>query len=150
MHVVVGDRASFVRNSHYWAIYLHDGTKALLRAPTMRGKSVYVWFRKRRDDPRLSQGFPVRARDARSLTREEYLKGLVANARARKRGAPPVMYVFKVVKASHPKPGAEWFSNTKGMAGFPKRGAQIVTKRFDNLVRSLLPSDKQSVTIKLG
>ena len=150
MRVDIFETSAFVRIPHYWAIYLHDGTKALLRAPTSRGKSVYVWFRRRRDDPRLAQGFPVRAKDARSLTREEYLKGLIENAKRRKQGRPPHMYVFKVVKASHPKPGARWFSNRHGMAGFPEEGSKLLLKRFGDLVKSLLPSDKQAVTIELG
>lgn len=141
--------AAFVRIPHYWAIYLHDGTDSLLRAPTLRGKSVYVFFARRRDDPRIRGGYPVRASQARSLTRQEYQNGLLENARRRARKQPPFMYVFKVLKASHPRPGARWFDNRQGMAGFPAEGASIILKRFDNLARSLLLNDKQTAKIRL-
>jgi len=149
MRVEVEERSSFVRIPHYWAIYLHDGTKNLLRAPTQRGKSVYVFFRRRRDDPRIKGGYAVRARDQRSLTASEYQKGLLENAKRRKRKQPPYMYVFKVVRAGHPKPGAGWFDNRRGMQGFATEGARMLTKRFDNLVRSLLIRDRQTATLKL-
>lgn len=151
MTVVSSPAFSAVRLSHYWAVFIHDGTEAIARAPTkLHGKQVFVFFPNKRNDPRVRGGYPERVSQMRGLTDAEYKDGLARNRARRKRGLPPVMVVVAAHRAMHPKPGVRFFDNRAGMAGFPQHGAEIVSRRFDQFVRKQLPTDKQSVKIKLA
>lgn len=100
---------------HYWAVYVHDG-----RGPFgPRYKKFLVWFRNPKDDPRLRNGIPpVRARQLKRLTKDQWLAGLEANQIARAAGQPVPMIVTRYV--STPTPARPFFSNESalGMKGF--------------------------------
>lgn len=49
---------------HYWAVYYHDGRKALR---PVNGKYL-VWFVDPQDDPRNAGGYPVRGSQVRKLS----------------------------------------------------------------------------------
>lgn len=57
---------------HYWAIYYHDGRGPIRAKP---GRWL-VYFKDPAEDPRIANGYPVRAADIVRLTREQFMEGL--------------------------------------------------------------------------
>ena len=103
---------------HYWAIYVHDG-RGPFSAGSRGGPAQFlVWFRNPREDPRLvpSGVTPVRARNRRRLTREQFLRGLEANAEAKELGLPPPMIITR--RVTSPSFARKFFDNRIGMRGF--------------------------------
>lgn len=64
----------------YWAVFVHEGRRALTRGDLKRQRARYfVWFRDPEDDPRFPGRYPIRRRDVRRLTREEWRRALERN-----------------------------------------------------------------------
>lgn len=125
---------------HYWAVYVHDG-----RGPFgPRKKTWLVWFMDPKDDPRTQGGtkHPVRAKDIRTLTKEQFHAGLRENSRRRALDLPPYMIVTKHHGGNLARP---FFSNTGGMRGFRQQANEIGRRLFSEFVRQQIPSDKDSV-----
>lgn len=109
---------------HYWAVYVHDGRRAPVRA---RNGGVYlVWFRDRDADPRgIKQ---ERYSEWRHLTSEEFQRGLLLNKAARKLGLDPPMIVVRQV--TKPTPPTRFFMNTHGMKPFRNRAGDVAETAF--------------------
>jgi len=142
---------AFVVSPYYWALHVHDGTKAVWRAPTSQGKRVYVFFRNKRDDPRTdgARHYPRRASQLRSLTDDEYRHGLQRNRERRKRGLPPFMFVVKSVRSPTPIPGAGFFDPARGMRGFTQRGEEIIAEELGSLIRQELRGYTESLDVPI-
>ena len=145
-------REAYVIIPHYWALYVHDGTRAIWHRPTSRGKRYFIYFGNKKDDPRITGGRPERLADLRSLTQSEYNKGLRKNRVRRKQGRKPYMYVMKRIKTPTPKPGAQFFNTSVGMTGFEQQAALIIADQFVRLAKSrdVLIGDDMEVVLRLG
>lgn len=118
---VVNDRVARMQIPHFWALYVHDG-----RGPFgPRRAKFLVWFRNPKRDPRLAPSgvTPVRARNIKRLSREEFVRGLQENAEARDRGLPPPMIITRRVKT--PSQARKFFDNRVGMRGFVQEANQV-------------------------
>ncbi len=112
---------------HYWARFVHDG-RGKFGPP--KGSQFYVWYKDRKEDPRLSAsgGYPRRFREVRKLTREEFI---------RDKKAGKLVWVdarLGVGKVHTGVPGSPFFSNAAGggMRGFSKTAGSIVAPRWSN------------------
>ncbi len=112
---------------HYWARFVHDGRGSF--GPP-KGSQFYVWYKNRKEDPRLSAsgGYPRRFREVRKLTREEFIRDKKAGK----------LYWFDKA-AGHGRthvtqgvPASPFFSNGAGggMRGFAKTAGSIVAPRW--------------------
>lgn len=112
---------------HYWARFVHDG-RGEFGPP--KGAQFYVWYKDRKEDPRLSAsgGYPRRFREVRKLTKEEFVRDKKAGK----------LYWFDK-SAGHGRthvtkgvPGSPFFSNAAGggMKGFSKVAGSIVVPRW--------------------
>ena len=118
---------------HYWAVFIHDGRKPF---GPKRAK-VLVWFRNPADDPRLREGYPVRLRDVKRLTKEQFREGLARNRELG--GGQP----FMIVRPFQKKALAGAFFFTEGMKAFEKGAAEIIAKEFDKHIRRQVARIKQ-------
>jgi len=107
-----GVARSRVYLDHYWAVYVHDGRGAPFGPTKAR---VLVWFRNPKNDPRLKNGYPVRA-GIRRLSKDEIIFWQGENRQARKLGLPLPMIVTPMVK-NRTQPTL-FFENEAGMFGF--------------------------------
>jgi len=118
----------------YWALYVHDGRKAIGRA----GKGPLIWFKDKADDPRLDFGrTPDRAKDLKKLRGRQ-----LADAVAR----DEVIFARKVAGVA-PTP---FFSNTGGMAAFPAEARRIVRQRFEAFIEQALAGTDQEAVIRVN
>jgi hypothetical protein len=119
----------------YWALYFHDGRRAIDR----RGKrGSLVWFKDPLKDPRLNAGrTPSRARDLRRLTRDQFMAAKEADE----------IYIRKRVKGVAPTP---FFSNEGGMVGFSGKVAPIVRQSFEQYLDRALGKIADEKVIKLS
>ncbi len=135
---------------HYWARFVHDG-RGTFGPP--KGAQFYVWYKDRKEDPRLSAsgGYPRRFREVRRLTKEEF----VADKKAGK------LYWWDK-NAGHGRtevtkgvPASPFFSNGAGggMRGFSKKAGSIVAPRWSAYITTKrlkkFLSIKKTVTITL-
>lgn len=120
---------------HYWAVYVHDD-----RGPFgPRRAQLLVWFADPDDDPRLRGGYPVRYRDVRRLTKEQFQFGLRENARRLNAGQGPYM----IVKRYEPSTRRGEFFFTIGAKDF-ERGVDVkVLSEFDALIDRELKAIKR-------
>lgn len=125
---------------HYWAVYVHDGRRAPVRA---KDSTFLIWYRDPNQDPRLRAGVtPERASQLRHLTTAQFKKALRLNAEALAAGRQsPVVITTQVNKST---PGVPFFSNAAGggMSGFLEevnRAGQARVRRyfFTQLKRAL-------------
>lgn len=117
---------------HYWAVYYHDGRKGF--GPILASKLVF--FANPKDDPRLASGYPERDFDIRTLTRDEYERGLEENAARRKTGQEPFMFVLDRVGPSRPRPFFDQLANNAA-----NRASLIVGRAVDDAVQQLVDED---------
>lgn len=116
---------------HYWAIYVHDGRKAPVRATN---GAFLIWWRDPRKDPRLSQNrYPERATELRHLTPREFRDAQRQNEEARQAGRPLPVIITRTVRKS--TPGTRFFDNGPrgGMFGFvdeANRVGEVLTREF--------------------
>jgi hypothetical protein len=111
---------------HYWARFVHDGRGKMSGPP--RDSQFYVWYKDRKEDPRLSAsgGYPRRFREVRKLTKEEF----IADKKAGK-----LVWVDMRLGAGRVHSGvapSPFFSNDSGggMKGFSKTAGSIVAPRW--------------------
>lgn len=144
-------RTAFVVSPYYWALHVHDGTKAVWHAPTSGGKRLYVFYRNKRDDPRTDGGrrYPRRAAAMRPLTDDEYDKALRRNRERRKRGQPPFAYFVRAVRSPTPTPGAGFFDTSRVMRGYVQRGEAIIAEELETLVRRELGGFAETLSVPL-
>lgn len=145
-HEVIAPGRARLHLPHFWALYLHDGTK---RKRVRQRGDLFVWFRNPADDPRLVQGgkHPVRLSDVKTLTRAQFLDGLRRNAERAARGQPPFMIVTEF-KA--PRRGFFFFS--KGMRRLASQGADVhrgakLSLREELAALGLLGNQSRSITV---
>ena len=109
---------------HFWAQWAHDG-----RGPAAPTRTRFlVWFRNPLNDPRLRGGrYPIRRRDVRHLTEQQWKFWLNENRLAARRNVPPPMIIVQHVG---PAAGTPFFSNEfprGGMWQFPAEGKKVAT-----------------------
>jgi hypothetical protein len=117
---------------HYWAVYYHDGRGPLV--PVNANKLVF--FADPKDDPRLVNGYPVRATDIIRLTKEDYQAGLAENARRRANGEGPFMFVLDTVGPAKARPFFEELAR-----GAADRASDVVLAEFDDFIQDLVDTD---------
>lgn len=150
---------------HYWAVYNHDGRRAV--SPT--SATILVWFKDKRKDPRLFNGrSPERLSQARRLTKGEFYKGLNENRRRiaeyKKRTGKKLLsngeiqslnLPMIISRKAGPAKGDPFFSNGPGggMSGFSKEVGDLAaseTSRYvkETLSRAGLLKGKRKTTIR--
>ena len=149
---------------HYWALYVHDGRRAPVRA--QRG-GFLIWFKDPKDDPRLIGGVtPERASQLRHLSAGEFRRIMRERHQDLLDGRDPKVVVTTQVNKS--TAGSYFF--TKGMKEFNREanrvGQGIVRRSFFGTLRKALgltkliphtpgaqgivfPTRKETVTISL-
>jgi len=122
---ITGPETGHLFVNPYWAVYFHDG-----RGPISKRRGRLVWFKDRREDPRLRGGrTPDRAKDLRRLTAEQFREARLADK----------IYVRRSVGPVSPTP---FFSNTGGMAEFRDDARKIIRDEFDRYVDEILSEFK--------
>lgn len=147
---LLSDRHADIHIPHFWAIYVHDGRRPF----TMPAGKVMVWFKNPKDDPRLRDGkLPVRRKQLRKLTRDEFFELLDRNRQAIAEGRePPVVIARAIKKDTLPRP---FFSNRSGggMHGFVTVAAiearPLVMGRMRELIGEDLLDIQMTATLKL-
>jgi hypothetical protein len=132
---------------HYWAIYQHDG-----RGPVLpRSKRYIVFFRDPNDDPRLAGGYPVRFKDVRRLTGDEFRRGLEENRRLFEANPAGGKQQFMVVRddVGPTRPQASYPFFTKGMVRFPALVERMVAEFLRAEIKRLAVSDRSTATLRL-
>lgn len=141
---------------HFWAVILHDG-----RGPVYPGVNAryLVFFVNSRDDPRLSEGYPVDPNDGRRLTKAEFEFGIRENERRYKLnpGGGRSQYMI-VMKDSHDAPlpvgpALGTFFFTIGMESFERNEAPgIVERAFERMIQQDGPGSgvEPAARIRLG
>lgn len=133
---------------HYWALYLHDGRGPIQAKPG----GFLVFFRDIRDDPRVSNGFPVRMSDIVRLTKEQFREGLRRNRQHLAAGGSPLEVPMIVVRRVGPAAGVAFFS--EGLAGFvDSEGGTIISGEFDRWIQSIVDDglhETSTVRVRLG
>jgi hypothetical protein len=121
----------YIQIPHYWALYVHDGRQPF----SMPAGRYLVWFRDPADDPRLPNGVsPVRAKDLRHLSAEEYSFWLDQNRQAVKDGREPPMIVTRRIRK--PTPPTHFFENNAGMKGFAEFAEKAVAEDVQEYLRT--------------
>jgi len=123
--VISKERFARVVVPHYWAIYHHDGRRAI---DMTNRPGFMVFFEDPRDDPRTdgTKRYPVQRKDIQHLTKAQFEAGLEENTRRRKAGIEtPYMIVTKRVG---PADGTHFFS--EGLKTFPSEAAHEIRSRF--------------------
>lgn len=106
----------------YWAYWVHEGRGAF----SAKQGSLLVWFRNRRNDPRLVNGkSPNRAHELRKLTKEEFRYWSRKNYQAKKAGRVQPMIVAKRVGPVGPN---RFF--TEGLKPFKTKAGAEFGRRF--------------------
>ena len=126
---------------HFWAVYLHDGRGAV----TPKQARVLVWYKDRREDPRLQGGHtPERAHGIPRLTKQQFQRDRLAGR-------------LVVAKKSGPTVGNPFFENSPGggMYGFARMVGPLIAADFSSLVKSLLSAEgllrkRAPVRVRLG
>lgn len=142
MRVVHVDRENVrLHVPQYWAVYYHDG-----RGPVFPlTAKLIIYFRNPREDPRLDNGFPIRATDIKRLTPQQWRDGLRRNAAARAAGVPEPMIVAPF---TGPAIGHPFFE--EGLANFIQIARNIVLEEFTPWIRSQLPPTGRRETAIFG
>lgn len=130
---------------HYWALYLHDG-----RGPVSpRFKKFLVYYRNPRDDPRLADGYPVRASQHKRLSENDFKEGLRKNRRNYQLGIPPFMYVVKDdrgrPRSTGPAAGYHWFDQSMGVI---EKAHPKIMARFEKYIDSIVVSEESTATFR--
>jgi hypothetical protein len=130
---------------HYWARFVHDGRGPIPGPPRGGDAAFYVWYKDRRQDPRLagSGGYPKRKYQVSKLSREEFI---------RDKKAGKLVFVKEVKKGVPPSP---FFENSGGggMSGFSAVASKIMRERWATYINRRLKSVmdlKGEVKIVLG
>jgi len=116
----------------YWAIYFHDGRRAINRE---KGQSSLIWYRDKTLDPRLNSGkTPNRASNLRHLTSSE-LREAIAEGR---------VIIRRKVRRVLPTP---FFDNDAGggMVGFKAEAGAIVKEEFRKFMLAELQGELERV-----
>lgn len=133
---------AFLEVPHYWAVYYHEGVRGPIRP---RRSKYLVWFQKAKDDPRLNNGVgPVRGRDIRRLTKQQWEDGLRRNYLRRRRGLRPFMIVVRSKRGFR---GVPFFNRAFSPAGFGSGGLirdmeKIAIQEFDKYLKGLFKRAK--------
>lgn len=113
---------------HYWAIYQHDG-RGSVRPQTARS---LVFFVDPKDDPRLRGGYPIRVKDIRKLTRDEFEEGQRMNqemyAQSPGGGRMQYMVIINAVGPTRPNKSYKFFED--GMRMFPQEAGAIALRHI--------------------
>lgn len=117
---------------HYWAEYYHDGRGVV--SPV--DNRFIVFFANPADDPRLAGGYPVRATDIVTLSKEDWEDGLAINAERRASGGPPYMIVVARAGPAGAHPFFEELAN-----GASERATPLVLESFDVFMQDLIDRD---------
>lgn len=127
--VVVAKGVGKVTVPYHWAIYVHDGRKAI---DLPRGEHV-IFFPDKRDDPRTDGGgnYPLRAAAARKLSHEEFDRFVEINRERALTGQDPIMIVTSHVGPTTPIP---FFS--QGLAPLGSAASATVPPLFRDHLRS--------------
>ena len=118
---------------HYWAVYVHDGHRAI--HPTTASKLVF--FDNPKDDPRRKGARkPERFSQERRLTKQEYQLGLQINKERADRGQRPFMFVVSMTK---PQIGKPFFDRMATKSS--QRVGKAALKAFDKEMQNLIDTD---------
>lgn len=141
---------------HFWAVILHDG-----RGPVYPGvnSKFLVFFADSKDDPRLSNGYPVDPSDQRRLTKAEFEFGIAENHRRFLLNPSGGKYQYMIVvkdQAGDPisvGPAEGSFFFTIGMEHFEQSVApEIIANAFDRMISDYGPlsGDAPAARARLG
>ena len=114
---------------HYWALFYHEGSKAI------EGVNM-VWFKDKTADPRTAFGtrYPIRVDEIQHLTKEEFKK-------ARREGK------IIVTKRRKARPGRPFFD--EGLADFATAADPIAKSLLDEVLAKVLPRESATISMPI-
>lgn len=130
---------------HYWAIYQHDGRGEV----GTKSARTLVFFVDPKDDPRLRGGYPIRMKDIRKLTRDEYIEGQQINQQMYVEnpagGRMQYMVSVKIVGPTSPYKSYKFFED--GMRMFPQEAGAIALRHIRQFMSRYAVRRSSSVII---
>jgi len=114
---------------YYWAEWYHNGRKAIYKGPS---DGFLIYYKDPKQDPRIKNGYPVRASDVRRLSKGEF-------KRDRKAGKLIVTKSVGPTKRNYPFFADKSVKGTAGgMEGFDTKVDNLAKKETDNYITEKL------------
>ncbi len=108
-----------------------------------------VYFPDPADDPRLSPretSYPIRYRDVKLLSKEQFHFGLQQNRLNRAQGQDPYMIGTRRMPDQN---GAQIFSNNGAMKGLQAEAEATIRQESDTGIRYQVPREKRELVVRL-